>query len=502
MTTARLVAVRDRFATPMLVVSFGLLLLVGVAGESAAKPGLGPSGWAPGDLAWSPGPALVTGLLWVAYVVGAVAVWLRLKGEPSVVSGAGMLGAVATRARRRLAPGGWAGPAALGVLALLTGPFGSADHTNYAAYGRIVALGGDPYLTPPSDWLPVDPVVSGVEPPWTDTVSVYGPFATFLQTVTAHVGGSNLRETVWCWQVLVVLAWLAVRFLLLRAGATARRVDTLWTLNPLVFGVGVLGAHVDLVAAALGVAALVLAARNPLAAGVFAGLAVSCKITYGVVGLAVLVGWWVHERAGFARRAASFAAAAVVVVVPLHLLAGPHVFDQLDRARRSISLATPWRLLYEALSGPLASGTARTLVTWLAVVVALVLVVLLARLTRGLALETATGAAARWVLVLGTAYSLAAPYSLPWYDLLTWAVLPVLAASVLDTILVVRLATMALAYVPGRVVTMTPTVERVSLWVRRTPVPYAGLLVWGWVTLAATRGSSRTPEPRPPAPGH
>ncbi|KRF28751.1 DUF2029 domain-containing protein [Phycicoccus sp. Soil802] len=501
MTTPRLVVVRDRVATPALVVSFGLLLLVGVAGESAAKPGLGPRGWAPGDLAWAPAPALVTGLLWAAYLLGAVAVWLRLQGEPSVVSGVGMLGAVAARSRRRLAPGGWAVPVALGVLALLTGPFGSADHTNYAAYGRISALGGDPYLTPPSAWSPADPVVSGVEPPWTDTVSVYGPFATLLQTLTSHLGGSNVRETVWCWQVLVVLAWLGVRFLLLRSGATARRVDTLWTLNPLVFGIGVLGAHVDLVAAALGVAALVLAARNPLAAGLFAGLAVSCKVTYGVVGLAVLVGWWAHERASFTRRALTFVAAAVVVVAPLHLWAGPHVFDQLDRARRSISFATPWRLLYELLTGPLTSGDARTVVTWLAVAVALLLVVLLARLTRGLAPGTSTGAAVRWTLVLSTAYTLAAPYSLPWYDLLTWATLPVLAASVLDTILLVRLAAMAVAYVPGRVVGMTPTVERVSLWVRRTPVPYAGLLVWGWLTLAATRGSSRTSEPRPPAPG-
>ena len=492
--------VRERAATTALVVSFGLLLLVGVAGESAAKPGLGPRGWAPGELAWTPGPALVTGLLWVAYGLGALAVWLRLRGEPSVVATVGMLGSVAQRARRRLAGSSWTVPLALGVLALLTGPFGSADHTNYAAYGRISALGGDPYLTPPSGWSPADPVVSAVEPPWTDTVSVYGPFATLLQTLTSLVGGPNVRQTVWCWQVIVVLAWLGVRWLLLRSGAPARRVDTLWTLNPLVFGVGVLGAHVDLVAAALGVAALVLAARSPLASGVLTGLAVSCKITYGVVALAVLLGWWAHERRSFGRHALSFGLAALVVVVPLHVWAGPHVFDQLDRARRSISLATPWRLLYEALTGPMSSGTARSLVTWLAVVVALVLVVVLARVTRGLAPETATGTSARWALVLGAAYTLAAPYSLPWYDLLTWALLPVLAASVLDTVLVVRLATMAVAYVPGRVVGMTPTVERVSLWVRRTPVSYAGLLVWGWLTLAATRGSSRSREPRPPAP--
>ena len=493
-------AVRERVATPALVLSFGLLLLVGVSGPSAAKPALGPRGWAPGDLAWSPGPALVTALLWIAYLVGALGVGLRLRDEPSVVSTAGMLGSVAARARRRLAPGGWAAPLCVGVLALLTGPFGSADHTNYAAYGRIAALGGDPYLIPPSGWSALDPVTSAVQPPWADTVSVYGPFATVLQSLTSLVAGPNLRETVWAWQVVVVLAWLAVRFLLLRAGATPRRVDTLWTLNPVVFGVGVLGAHVDLVAAALAVAAVVMAARSPVAAGAFAGLAVSCKVTYGVVGVAVLLAWWVHERRGFARRAVQFALAAVVLVVPLHLWAGPHVFDQLDRARRSISFATPWRLLYEVLSGPLTSGDARTLVTWLAAALVLAFVVVLARVTRHLAPSTSTGAAARWALVLSTAYTLAAPYSLPWYDLLTWATLPVLAASVLDAILLLRLAAMALAYVPGRVVGMTPTVERVTLWVRGTPVPYAVLLVWGWLTLVATRGSKQSPEPRPPAP--
>ncbi len=493
-------AMRHRVAAAALVLSFGLLLLVGLAGPSAAKPALGQRGWAPGDLAWAPGPALVTALLWTAYLVGALAVGLRLRGEPSVVSTAGMLGSVATQARRRLAPGGWALPLTIGVLSLLAGPFGSADHTNYAAYGRIAALGGDPYLTPPSAWSALDPVTSAVEPPWTDTVSVYGPFATLLQSLTSHVAGANLRETVWLWQVLVVVAWLAVRFLLLRIGATPRRIDTLWTLNPLVFGVGVLGAHVDLVAAALAVAALALAARSPLAAGAFAGLAVSCKVTYGVVGVAVLLAWWVHERRGFVRRAAPFALAALALVVPLHLWAGPHVFDQLGRARRSISLATPWRLLFEVLSGPLTPTQARSLVTWLAAAMVLALVVVLARVTRHLAPETATGAAARWSLVLGTAYAVAAPYSLPWYDLLTWATLPVLAASVLDTVLLVRLAAMAVAYVPGRVVGMTADVERVTLWVRRTPVPYAVLLVWGWLTLAAMRGSSHSREPRPPAP--
>jgi hypothetical protein len=245
----------------------------------------------------------------------------------------------------------------------------------------------------------------------------------------------------------------------------------------------------------------VLAARSPLVAGVVGGLAVSTKITFGVAGVALLLAWWAHERSSFARRAVTLVVAALVVVVPLHVWAGPHVFDQLDRARRSISLATPWRLLFEWLAGgPMAAGAARDLVSWASVVLGVVFVLLLARLTRGLAPATTAGTAARWVVVLSAAYTLAAPYSLPWYDLLVWAALPLLAPSVLDLVLLGRLIAMAVAYVPGRVVGMSETVERVTLGVRRRVVPYAVLAVWGWLTLAAGRGAPRAIAPRPPAP--
>jgi hypothetical protein len=479
--------IRDRLSSSALVVSFALLLLVGLAGPSAAKPGLGPRGWAPGDLAWAPGAAAVTGLLWAAYVLGAAGVAARLAG-PVLVGGVR-----------------WRWPLVLAASALLCSPFGSADHTNYAAYGRISAQGGDPYQTPPSAWAGGhDPVTSRVEPPWTNTVSIYGPFATILQSLASHVGGASLRETVWAWQVVTVLAWLAVRWLLLRAGAPGGRVDLLWTLNPLVFGIAVLGAHVDVVAAALALAVLVAARRHTtlatVLAGALTGLAASTKITYGLVGIAVLVAWWVHDRRGFAWRATVFAVTALVVAVPLHLRAGPHVFDQLNRARRSISLATPWRLLLQVIDGPLGQSTARTVITWLAVALFAVLAVALTRLTRGLAPSTTTGAAARWLFVLTTAYTLSAPYSLPWYTVLTWATLPFLAASIVDFALLLHLLAMAVAYVPGRVVGMTAGVQRVTLWVRRSLVPYAVLVVWGWLILAAVRGWRRSSGPRPPAP--
>lgn len=473
----------NRVRRALLTGSFGILLAVGLLGPSAAKPGLGPRGWAPGELPWAPSSALVTALLATAYLLGAAGVALALLRPPD-------------RAWS------WRGPAALAGLALATGPFGSADHTNYAAYGRIAAQGGDPYLVPPVQWAGgADPVTSAVEPPWTETVSVYGPFATLLHMASSLAGGDSVRETVWVWQVLTVLAWLAVRLVLVRLASDPVRVDVLWTANPLVFGVGVLGAHLDVIATALALAALALASRSPAAAGLLTGLAMSTKITFGVVGMALLIAWLRDDPRQLARRAALCALGALVAVVPLHLWAGPHVFDQLGAARRSVSLATPWRPVLELLTGPVSPGVVRSLISGLSVVLFAALALALWRLTVGRAPDTVVGQSVRWALVLSTAYTLAAPYSLPWYDSLTWATLPVLAASALDLVLLARLAVMALAYVPGRVVGMTETVERVTLAFRRHVAPYAALLVWAAVvTLAGRSGSGRPGARRPRGP--
>ena len=162
----------------LLTGSFGIFLAIGLLGPSAAKPPLGPRGWAPGELPFAPSSAGTTGLLAAAYLLGLAAVALALLRPP-------------TRSWS------WRGTLLLAAGALLTGPFGSADHTNYAAYGRIAAQGGDPYLVPPEDWAAgLDPVTSAVEPPWTETVSVYGPFATVLHLLSSVLGGDSMRQTV------------------------------------------------------------------------------------------------------------------------------------------------------------------------------------------------------------------------------------------------------------------------------------------------------------------
>ena len=506
----------DRFVgwlrAAALTLSFALLLLVAAAGPSAAKPGLGPRGWAPGDLPIALSSAAVTAVLWTAYLLGALAVALGLwRSRSSSARGAagGQVGTVDdadTRGwPRRLS---WLWPAVLGALALLTAPIGSADHTNYAAYGRIAAQGGDPYLVAPITWAGgLDPVTSAVEPPWTMTPSVYGPFGTALQALSSLVGQDNLRQTVWVWQLLIVAAWLMVRFLLRRAAVddvARRRVDLLWTANPLVFGVAVLGAHVDLIATALALAAVLLAARRPWIAGLVLGATVSTKITYGIVALAILWSWRSLARRMLVRNLIALAVSSLAVFVSLHLWAGPHVFEQLQKSGKGVSLATAWRPVVNLLSEVMPLDAARTVVSVASAVTVIALAWVLSRVVRSRPVTQQispieqTQSAMAAMFVLATAYALGAPYALPWYDMLTWATLPLMLGTALDGILLARLTVMAMAYVPGRVVAMSSDVESLTLGFRKIVGPLAAWLVWLAIAGVARRGWSQVSPPSRP----
>jgi hypothetical protein len=500
----------------LLVLSIALLALVGLSGPNAASPDLAPHGWAPGALLpVRLGPAAVTAALWTAYGLGALAVLLGLRGAARATS--------------------WWPPLGLSVLAVLTAPFGSGDHLNYAAYGRILVQGGNPWTESPIAWAGGhDPVTSRVEEPWTTEPSVYGPFATLLHGLAALAGGDNLRQVVWVWQLVVIASWLAIRWLLrtLLDDSTHGRIDVLWTLNPLVLGMGLFGAHVDTVGAALAVAAVWAGSRGagsrwfdasvdvrvagakgagpvswvwPALAGGLGALAGCVKFTYAVVLVALAIAWWLRrgERSTWLRAVALLAAGALVVGGSLHLWSGAHTYDQLSRSRRSVSLATPWRLLLEALRGPLGESATRSLITVGAALLALALAAALLRLVTAYPSPrqaTVAGRALGLLAVLSAAYSLAAPYSLPWYDAAIWAGLPALAAPLVDRTLLARLVLMTVAYVPGRVLGMTAEVRDVTMTVRRSVAPGVSLLIWLVILGAGLHAWSRSRGPHAGAP--
>ncbi|MEK4242601.1 glycosyltransferase family 87 protein [Janibacter sp. FSL W8-0316] len=471
---------RDPLGLGLLVVGIGLLLLVGASGTSLALPPLGPRGWAPPSLPWRLGGWTVIALQATGYALGAASLWQHVRRP--------------TPLRLR-----WWHLVVLAGLVLLTAPFGTADHTNYAAYGRILVEGGDPWSVVPAEWRGgADPVVSRVQDPWREATSVYGPVGTWLMGLAAGVGGDVARQVVWVWQALVVAAWLGTRELLVRLGTPRPTVDRWWTTNVLVLGAGVLGAHVDTLAVCAMAAALGLGlARRPLLAGLATGLAASVKLTAGVVGVALL--WELLSRRG-GRWAGAGAGALVLgtllVLVPAHAVVGAHALGRITEAGGGISYAMPWRGLYTLLDLATSEPFARTTTTWIAAGACLLLAIALWRITEGL--TDVVVVRALWVLT--TAYALGAGYVLPWYELPQWLATAVLVGVVgregwrrlapVLLLLVGRSLVLALAYVPGRV-QLPETIETVTLGFRFVASPLATVAVWIaiWVLCRQARQS-------------
>ena len=148
---------------------------------------------------------------------------------------------------------------------------------------------------------------------------------------------------------------------------------------------------------------------------------------------------------------------AAAVLVPGYLLAGPHAFDQLRHASGFVSFADPWRIVTHPLEAGLGYDGARVAIrvaAWLAFAVFVVM------LYRGLPGGSAPGVRAnnpaRAALVLVLAWLLTAPYVLPWYAVVGFALLAVLPASGFDRILIFWTSVLALAYLPGRQVALPP----------------------------------------------
>jgi alpha-1,6-mannosyltransferase len=481
-----------RLALALLGASLGLVLATALLGPSAATvpvprthPALPPF-W----LAAHPSPWLVSGLLLAALVAGAAGLLLGLHA----LHGGGW-----RPDPRRLVAGGALAAAALALVP----PMGSADVLVYAAYGRLAALGEDPYTATAADLAARgDPIGQAVEAPWTDVPSAYGPVATAEHWLAAQLGSGSVQATVLCLALFGAAAYVGAGWLLLRlAGpdAAARaRVGLLWWCNPLLLYEVVGGAHVDGLAVALAVAGLLAVRRRAFLAGLLAGAACGVKLTFGLYLLALL---W--ARRGHPRALAALLTGAVLTGVLPYLGFGLQALDQVRAVSRFVSFAAPWRLIVGPLEAVLPPDTARTLVAAAAWVAFAGFAVVVARLLPGQETDDVTAAATRAAAVLTVSWLLTAPYTLPWYDVIAWAPLVALPASRLDLLLVLRTAVLGAAYVPGRVIALPAGLRFLSMHVVRGAVaPAVGVALLVAAVVAARRRplpSRRPAAPPPPA---
>jgi hypothetical protein len=482
------------------VIGLGLAAFLATAllGPSAMQPALpGSAGEPPYSFAAHPSPYLVIGLVALGVLAGAAGLGLCLLAirrgwscPPRPLLIAGLLAA-----------------AAFAVLP----PVGSGDHLNYAAYGRMAVTGHDPYSTAARD-LPGDPIAAAVEAPWREEPSIYGPIATAQEAFASWIGGDSVRLTVFVLSLTNALAFAAVGLLLYRlagrTGAGRLRSVLLWTGNPLLLFHLVSGAHNDVLAIAAAVAALaVFAGGRPgarsvpriLAAGGLLGAGVAIKLPAALAGGGPA--WallrtdrrraerpWPSRLVPVAMLGGAAAAVAVLAYAPV----GAHAFDQVQRASRSVSLATPWHLVDVALG----RGAHRPIIQ----IGSLILLVLLGWLL--LRLLPCADDNHRIAAALVLAWLFAAPYALPWYDAFGWALLALLPWSAIDALLLARTVALSLAYLPARdpqVVRLPDGLEWLFTVVRPTIIPWALTAILGVLAALAVWRRPRREANRPPA---
>ncbi|MEV0582714.1 polyprenol phosphomannose-dependent alpha 1,6 mannosyltransferase MptB [Nonomuraea sp. NPDC050310] len=474
-----------------------LTLTIGLLGPSAVVPALTGEPWQPPySLQATPSPHLVIGLAAAVLVLGGMGLvggLLAIRTSPTRVA------EWATGKARWVVAAGYAAATALAFVP----PSGSADHLNYAAYGRMVTLGLDPYVLGAVD-LPGDPVAAAVESPWREEPSVYGPVATAVQALASWIGGDSVRLTVFVLAVVNVAAFVGTGLLIDRFTRhdPVRRLRgaMLWTANPLLIYQLVAGMHVDTLAIACMVAAL-LARDRPGRSGVLLGLGVAVKLNAGLVALGPA--WELRRRPG---RLALVAGVALAVVVAGYAIVGVAAFNQVGQTSKAISHASFWKLVQGWLQSLIGTGSAYRGEIQVGAILLMVVLAwgLLRRVSRAAdapgvgapAVDAPTVAA-----MLAVAYLFATPYILPWYDGLAFGVLALVVASEVEVFAALHLAILSLGYLPARVQEQPPDLAWLVSVVRQQVVPWSLLVLTAALAWWAWRAGGRVRQrPAPEAP--
>ncbi len=538
-------------------VSVACTFAVAVAGPSVMEPVLpGRAGSPPWSLGLHPSPYLAVGLTAAGLAAGTLGLVLVL----------------------RAVRGGWSVPArtvlVAGLLAAaaltLVPAFGSSDQLSYAAYGRMLVTGHNPYTTTPAQLAALgDPVARAVQD-WSGTPSVYGPLATAIQGLASLAGGTSVRLTVFVLGLANLAAFAVTALLLHRMTrhdpAQQLRAALLWACNPLLLQVLVAGAHVDGQAVVFGVAAVAvmfgpwprqarrtMGARGTMeargarwtrgakgawggeappkggfggwvppgsggswgvvpptsraaVAGALVGLGFAVKVTTALVGVGLAIALMLilgRQRRRLAPRLAALGAGFVVTAGAAVAIGGSAMLRQSSRASDMVSIGSPWRVIRTIIHLAVTGTAATDIVKFGAIALMAALALLLIR-----GLPSAAGGTAAFAIAL--AWLFAWPYVLPWYDVLAWALLPLVplvpgtAAAGLAWLLLARTAALGFGYLPARQTdaALPPGLGWLQPVVRHglTPAVLAVATAWLVVLMVRSGRSARAERWAPVAP--
>jgi hypothetical protein len=352
----------------------------------------------------------------------------------------------------------WTAASAIAVLVNIT-PVGSSDAASYAAYGRIAALGQNPYTFTPAmlpggacrQGGPCNPYTALVSPQWRGMPSVYGPVATWTHLLAALIGGSKPWATIWVLMIMIGAAFLAAGYVLLRTAANPVRAVLLWVANPLLIAELVMGGHLDAFVALFAIVAIVLSRRgttvwHDLVVGLVVGVAGGIKVNAIFVALGIAIPL-LHDRA-WVRLARIGSVAALTTLSLYYFSYGFSALKPLGKASTMVISPTVWRLVQEI--GHLIDPTkhADALVTtmigfaWPPLMLALAWY-----LYNRLSPDVPTVVAATCALTF--AWVLVAPWALPWYAAVAWVTLALLPRNSLTRWLTLATGTLALLHFNG-----------------------------------------------------
>jgi hypothetical protein len=339
----------------------------------------------------------------------------------------------------------WAAAGAVAVLVNIT-PVGSGDIASYAAYGRIAALGHNPYTYAPN-MLPGgihNPYTQLVSPQWQKTVSAYGPVATWMHLFAAWIGGPKPWLTIWVLMMIMGASFLAAGYILLRTAENPVRAVLLWVANPLLIVELVMGGHLDGFLALFAIAAIVMSRRrtklwHDLAVGVLVGIAGGIKVNAVLVALAIAIPL-IHDR-DWGRLVRIGIVASLTTFGLYYFSYGLVALKPLVSEGQMVISPTVWRLV-QVLSdnSPLVNHIIGF--SWPP------LTLLLAwYLYKRLSPDVPTVVAASCALTF--AWIVVAPWSLPWYSSIAWVALALLPRNSLTRWLTLATATLALLHFNG-----------------------------------------------------